>query len=119
MSTSLVLLITVPSYFSQLMNFKNIGAKVPCRWCTMPARRPVGADGQEHGKYYLTTSTPDAPDNPDYGNLPLRIHRQILKDVGDIRACTSAASKELMQTEKGINDQVRSMCERSIRIRFT
>ncbi|KAJ9094083.1 hypothetical protein QFC21_006184 [Naganishia friedmannii] len=71
----------------------------------MPARRAVGVDGKEHGKCYLTTQTADAADNPDYAQLPLRTHRQIIKDVTAIRACTSVGSKEAMQVEKGINNQ--------------
>lgn len=89
------------------MCFKGIGAKFACRWCAMPAVR-VGPPGEEYGKYYLTTKSSDGPDNVDYSDLPLRDHRSVRKDIQDIRECRTKGEKDAMQTQKGINDQVRS-----------
>jgi hypothetical protein len=80
----------------QMMNFKNIGAIIPCRWCKMPAHR-AGEAGHEYGKYYLANRAPGAAENMDYNNLPLRTHAEVLKDVQDIRSCRTVAEKEEKQ----------------------
>jgi hypothetical protein len=87
----------------QLMSFKGIGARFPCRWCTTPAIR-AGEPGPEYGKYYLATKTADHPDDVNYEALPVRTHSQIVQDVQDIRQCRTKGQMDKMQKAKGINN---------------
>ncbi|KAJ9118604.1 hypothetical protein QFC22_003824 [Naganishia vaughanmartiniae] len=84
----------------QLMMFKGVNAKLPCRFCNLLAS-PSTSSG-DHVTYYTTLSPPGRKSYQAL-RLPLRSDQEAKESVREIRACTSRKEREAKQVEKGIN----------------
>lgn len=84
----------------QIMHFRGHNAKVPCRCCKMNAINTTAKP-----QYYLARRSPDDPQAPDYANLPLREHGQVLKQAHSIAAARTDTEADELGMACGIQGQ--------------
>lgn len=89
--------------FMQLMRFKGHNAKCPCRFCIM---RAIKHKSGTTTTYYITRKRERAKDNPNYSNLPLRLHEGTAEVVNRIEAESDVEERKLLQETWGINGRV-------------
>lgn len=86
------------------MKFKGHNAISPCQFCEMKA---IPCRSGNRVTYYLTRRKPQSLENPDYGNLPLRVHDRVKQQAEEIERARKGKAKETIQVSCGIRGKVR------------